>query len=62
MFNINKEPRVEPNVDNSAVTNTPGPNKAGELVDYIPPRTDIKAAGSVGEPKHPEQALGRKRR
>lgn len=62
VFNINKEPRVEPNVDKSTVVDTPGPNKAGELVDYIPPRTDIKAAGSVSEPKHPEQALGRKRR
>jgi Tfp pilus assembly protein PilE len=62
VFNINKEPRVEPNVEKSATTNTPGANNAGELVDYIPPRSDIKAAGDVGAPKNPDQALGRKRR
>ena len=62
VFNINKEPRVEPNVEKSSTIDTPGANKAGELVDYIPPRSDIKAAGDVGAPKNPDQALGRKRR
>ena len=59
VFNINKEPRKEPNVEQGATTDEPGPSKAGELVDFIPPvtanREKTRATGDV-------EKLGRSRR
>lgn len=60
VFNINKEPKAVPNVEQGATTDAPGPSRAGELVDYIPPRSDIKAADT--EKAADTAALGRKRR
>jgi hypothetical protein len=60
VFNINKEPKIVDNVEQGATTDAPGPSRAGELVDYIPPRSDIKAAGT--EKAADTAALGRKRR
>jgi hypothetical protein len=51
VFNINKTPKEIPNVEQSATTDTPGPSQAGELVDYIPPRSNLKAADTVAKPK-----------
>lgn len=63
VFNINKEPKVEPNVENGATTNTPGPSVASDMVDYIPQRTGITARGDTKEkPQADTAALGRKRR
>jgi hypothetical protein len=61
VFNINKEPKAEPNVEQSATTDAPGTSQAGELVDYIPPRPNLKAsAGGVVKPKQfSKEALGR---
>jgi hypothetical protein len=61
VFNINKEPKAEPNVEKSATTDAPGASQAGELVDYIPPRPNLKAsAGGVVKPKRfSKEALGR---
>lgn len=61
VFNINKEPRAVPNKELSATTDAPGPSRAGELVDYIPPRSDVKAADTKKAPDD-AGALGRKRR
>jgi hypothetical protein len=60
VFNINKEPKVEPNVEKDAVAGNPDKDQAGELVDYIPPRSNIKA---YKEPDKlgTEKTLGRKR-
>ena len=60
VFNINKTPKEIPNVEENATTDDPGPSQAGELVDYIPPRSKIKAA-SEPEKLGTDQALGRKR-
>lgn len=60
VFNINKEPKAVPNVEQGATTDAPGPSRAGELVDYIPPRSDIKAADTTKAAD--TAALGRKRR
>jgi hypothetical protein len=64
VFNINKVPKAEPNVEKSATTDAPGPSQAGELVDYIPPRSAVTArAGGVDknkkEPRYNEKAYGR---
>lgn len=40
VFNINKEPRVIPNVEKSATTDAPGASQAGELGDNIGPGSD----------------------
>lgn len=40
VFNINKEPRVIPNVEKSATTDAPGASQAGELGDNIGPGND----------------------
>jgi hypothetical protein len=60
VFNINKTPKEIPNVEENATTDAPGPSQAGELVDYIPPRSKIKAAGEP-EKLGTDKALGRKR-
>lgn len=60
VFNINKEPKAVPNTELGATTDAPGASRAGELVDYIPPRSDIKAADT--EKAADTAALGRKRR
>jgi len=60
VFNINKEPKIEPNVEKDAVTGNSERDQAGELVDYIPPRSNVKA---YQEPEKlgTEKTLGRKR-
>ena len=60
VFNINKEPKAVPNAEQCATTDAPGPSRAGELVDFIPPRSDLKAADT--EKAADSAALGRKRR
>jgi hypothetical protein len=50
VFNINKEPKVIPNKEQAATTDAPGTSQAGELVDYIPPKSDLKAADTVAKP------------
>ena len=64
VFNINKEPRAELNVEKDAVTDAPGPSQAGELVDYIPQRTSVTARGTKEKSQNVNAtaALGRKRR
>ena len=64
VFNINKEPRAELNVEKDAVTDAPGPSQAGELVDYIPQRSSVTARGTKEKPQNVNAiaALGRKRR
>ena len=47
-------------MEKSATTDAPGPSQAGELVDYIPPRSNIKAA-SEPEKLGTKSALGRDR-
>jgi hypothetical protein len=64
VFNINKQPKEIPNVEKSATTDAPGASQAGELVDYIPPRSAVTArAGGVDKDKKlgSEKTLGRKR-
>jgi hypothetical protein len=52
VFNINKEPRAVANKELAATTDAPGASQAGELVDYIPPRSSVTArAGGVEKPK-----------
>ena len=60
VFNINKEPKAVANKEESATTGDIKKDQAGELVDYIPPRSNIKAAGEP-EKLGTDQALGRKR-
>ena len=60
VFNINKEPKAVPNKEQGSTTDAPGPSRAGELVDYIPPRSDLKAADTAKAGD--DAALGRKRR
>lgn len=63
VFNINKEPKIIPNVEQSATTDTPGPNRAGELVDYIPPTSSVTAADPTGKSAGSDvDVLGRQRR
>jgi hypothetical protein len=64
VFNINKTPREIPNVEQAATTDAPGPSQAGELVDYIPPESGLKAsAGGVQKDKKygTPETLGRPR-
>lgn len=63
VFNINKEPKVIPNKEQASTTDAPGPSQAGELVDYIPPESGLKAsAGGIAPEKlGSEKTLGRKR-
>jgi hypothetical protein len=63
VFNINKEPKAVPNTEQGATTDAPGPSRAGELVDFIPPRSDIKAADTKQKaPADDASAFGRKKR
>jgi hypothetical protein len=62
VFNINKEPKAVPNVEQGATTDAPGPSRAGELVDYIPPRSNIKASDTKTKAPGDTETLGRKRR
>ena len=59
VFSINKEPKVIPNVEQSATTDAPGASQAGELVDFMGPdklsqvdqqRSSVRAATKTGEP------------
>jgi hypothetical protein len=61
VFNINKTPKEIPNVEQAATTDAPGASRAGELVDYIPPRPNLKASagGVVEDEKFSKAALGR---
>jgi hypothetical protein len=62
VFNINKTPKEIPNVEQTATTDVPGPSQAGELVDYIPPRSDVTArAGGVEKKLGSKATLGRDR-
>ena len=60
VFNINKEPKAVANQEQSTTTGDTKKNQAGELVDYIPPRSQIKAGGEP-EKLGTEKALGRRR-
>jgi hypothetical protein len=75
VFNINKEPRVIPNVEQSATTDAPGSSQAGELVDYMSPDTlddktnqprltgpGARAAKTTDKPQTDVATLGRKLR
>ena len=61
VFNINKTPKEIPNAEQVETTDAPGSSQAGELVDYIPPRSDLKAADTVVKPKErfSKKATGR---
>jgi len=61
VFNINKTPKEIPNVEQAATTDAPGTSQAGELVDYIPPKSDLKAADTVAKSneRFSKAALGR---
>jgi hypothetical protein len=64
VFNINKEPKVIPNVEQSSTTDAPGASQAGELVDYMPADSGLTArTGGIDknkkEPKYNEKAYGR---
>jgi hypothetical protein len=64
VFNINKQPKAVANKEETATTDAPGKNDAGELVDYIPPRSSVTAhAGGVDQAKKlgSDETLGRKR-
>jgi len=63
VFNINKEPKAVANKEETATTDAPGDSQAGELVDYIPPRSSVTAhAGGVEKEKlGSPSTLGRKR-
>jgi Tfp pilus assembly protein PilE len=58
VFNINKEPKSVANQEDSATTDAPGVSQAGELVDYIPPRSKITAPKDDGVDRR-EKTLGR---
>lgn len=64
VFNINKQPKSEPNVEKTATTDAPGPSLAGELVDFIPPVSQVTAADPTGRQKQGSEVdtLGRSRR
>lgn len=61
VFNINKEPKVVANKEVDATTDAPGDSQAGELVDYIPPRSSIKAAPEPEKKYGTKATLGRER-
>jgi hypothetical protein len=58
VFNINKEPKSVANQEDSATTDAPGVSQAGELADYIPPRSKITAPKDDGVDRR-EKTLGR---
>ena len=67
VFNINTEPKVQPNVDHSAKTGDVETGQPGEITDYIPQRSGIKASDpGLGRERRPPEseisALGRSRR
>ena len=78
VFNINKEPRAIPNVENSSTTDAPGDSEAGELVDFMGPGDDTEQLDQVGreprlsgpgaraargkEPDFDEKTTGRRKR
>ena len=64
VFNINKQPKSEPNVEKTVTTDAPGPSQAGELVDFIPPASRVTAADPTGRQKQGGEVdtLGRSRR
>jgi hypothetical protein len=63
VFNINKEPKAVANTEQGSTTDAPGASRAGELVDFIPPRSDIKAADTKQKaPADDASAFGRKKR
>ena len=67
VFNINTEPKVQPNVDHSAKTGDVETGQPGEITDYIPQRSGIKASDpGLGRDRRPPEseisALGRRRR
>lgn len=63
VFNINKEPKAVANKEETATTDAPGKSEAGELVDYIPPRSSVTAhAGGVDKKLGSKNTLGRDRR
>ena len=41
VFNINKEPKVIPNVEKAETTDAPGDSEAGELGDYMSPGVSV---------------------
>ena len=49
VFNINKEPRVVPNVEQESTTDAPGDSTAGELADYMGPGSDTEKLDKVGK-------------
>jgi len=49
VFNINKEPKVVPNVEKAATTDAPGASQAGELGDYMGPGISTKKLNQVGQ-------------
>jgi hypothetical protein len=59
VFNINKEAKAVPNADHSS-GGTPGTDV--DIVDFVPTRTDIKAADTKLSRPADDAALGRKRR
>jgi hypothetical protein len=59
VFNINKEPRAVPNTDTSAGAQ-PGTDQ--DIADYIPARSDLKAADTQKKTPDDAEALGRRRR
>ena len=75
VFNINKEPKVIPNVEKAATTDAPGSSQAGELGDYMGPgvstdkldqrsqtRSSVTAAPAIPAEKYGTKAtLGRSR-
>ena len=64
VFNINKQPKAEPNIEKSVTTDAPGPSQAGELVDFIPPASKVTAADPTGKKDQGGvvDTLGRSRR
>lgn len=63
VFNINKQPKAVANKEETATTDAPGANDAGELVDYIPPRSSVTAhAGGIDKKLGSKNTLGRDRR
>jgi len=59
VFNINKEPKSVPNVDHSSGG---APGTDANIADYVPARTNIKAADTRLSKPADDAALGRKRR
>lgn len=49
VFNINKEPKVVPNVEKASTTDAPGDSKAGELGDYIGSGVSTEKLNQVGQ-------------